>query len=371
MFLLITIKSIRHHALRFSLAVLGLAVSIATLIYLLSFGEGTRNLLRKSLRDFNLQILILPPSQSLSVQPILPRSLADSVRSLGVGKVYAVLRMPYTAGFPPKAFGVVFGKDFSSSLPFIAEYSVISGRDLRDSTRREALVGEALARSLNLKVGDSITVGIGRYEVVGIVGAGSPLVDNTVIVPLNLLMEDVGTDRLLAVAVSPPPESLKAAMRVLRERFPNYTVQTSEYLMEMANSMVAIGDAVRFGLSSVALFVTAVFLFAIMAITVQERRWEFAVLRALGATRSLVFRLVVGQAIVIGLIGWGLGTAVGWLLVVLSEKVMMERFGLSLVSLSPSIVLLSLVVAVVVGLVGGLLPAVSAVRMNVREGLGR
>ena len=371
MFLLITLKSIRHYALRFSLAVVGLAVSIAALIYLLSFGEGTRNLMRKNLRAFNLQILVLPPSQSLSVQPILPRSLTDSIRALGVGKVYAILRMPYTAGFPPKAFGVVFGKDFSSSLPFVSEYNVSAGRDLRDSTRREALVGEVLARSLKLKVGDSITVGIGKYRVVGIIKAGSPLVDNAVIVPLNLLMKDMGTDRILAVAVSPPPESLKVVLRLLKERFPNYTVQTSESLMKMASSLVAIGDAVRFGLSSVALFVTTVFLFAIMAITVQERRWEFAVLRALGGTRSLVFRLVVGQSIIVSLIGWGLGTAVGWMLVVLSERVMMDRFGLSMVAMSPGMVLLALVVAVVVGLLGGLFPAVSAVRMNVREGLGR
>ena len=285
--------------------------------------------------------------------------------------MYSILRMPYTAGFPPKAFGVVFGKDFSSSLPFISEYEVISGRDLKDSTRREALVGEVMARSLHLKVGDSITVGTHRYGVVGIIRAGSPLVDNAIVVPLNLLMEEMGTDRVLSIAVAPPPDSLRIALNVLRRRFPKYTVQTSESLVKMANTLVSVGDAVRFGLSSVALFVTTVFLFAIMAITVQERRWEFAVLRALGATRSLVFRLVVGQALAVSLVGWLLGVVVGWGLVSVSGKVMLDRFGLNIVALSPGIVLLSLIVAVVVGLVGSLFPAISAVRMNVREGLGR
>ena len=372
MFLLkVVLLSIRHHLLRFLLAIIGLAVSITSLVYLMSFGEGARSLIRKNARAFNLQILVLPPGQALSVQPILPRQLADSVRALGVGKVYAVLRLPYTGGFPPKAVGVVFGKDFSSLMHFLADYSIGKGRDLTDSTRREAVVGSVMARTAGWKIGDTVVIGTGKYVIVGIAKAESPIVDNAIIVPLNLLMEDMGTERILAVAVAPPPERSREVVEILKKRFPNYSVQTSEDLMKLAQSFVAMGDAIRFGLSSIALFVTAVFLFAIMAITVQERRWEFSVLRALGATRWFIFRLVIVQAVAVSVIGWLLGVLLGWGLVEVSGKVMVRVFGLNLLDMSAGIVLLSLLVAIVVGFVGSVFPAVSAVRINIREGLGR
>jgi len=367
----LVLLSIKHHLLRFLLAIIGLAVSITSLVYFMSFGEGARSLMQKNVRAFNLQILILPSEQALSIQPILPRTLADSVRALGVGKVYAVLRLPYTGGFPPRAVGVVFGKDFSSSLHFLADYSIERGKDLKDSTRREAVVGSVIAKTAGWKIWDTITIGTGRYVIVGIAKAGSPIVDNAIIVPLNLLMEDMGTDRILAVAVSPPPERSEEVVEILKKRFPHYSVQTSQDLMKLAQSFVAMGDAIRFGLSSIALFVTAVFLFAIMAITVQERRWEFAVLRALGATKWFIFRLVMVQAIAVSLIGWAVGVLLGWGLVELSGKVMMRMFGLDLLDMSFGIVLLSLSVAIAVGFVGSVFPAVSAVRINVREGLGR
>ena len=348
-----------------------MAISVASLVYFLSFGEGARRLIRKSVEDFNLQILVLPPAQSLTVQPLLPRSLADSIRSLGIGKVYSILRLPYTAGFPPRAMGVVFGRDFSSSLRFISRYEVVRGRDLRDSTVREAVVGEALAKALGWDVGDTLTVGTGRYVVVGVVKAGSPMVDNAVIVPLNLLMEDMGTDRLLAVAVAPPPGKTEEVLSLLKREFPGYTIQTSEELVKLAKSFVALGDAIRFGLSSIALFVTAVLLFAIMAITVQERRWEFAVLRALGATRWFIFRLVLAQALTVSFVGWIFGASLGWGLAEVTSRVTVEKFGLDMVEVSPSILLLALLVALGVGLVGSLFPALSAVRMDIREGLGR
>jgi len=65
------------------------------------------------------------------------------------------------------------------------------------------------------------------------------------------------------------------------------------------------------------------------------------------------------------------GVLLGWGLVELSGKVMMRMFGLDLLDMSFGIVLLSLSVAIAVGFVGSVFPAVSAVRINVREGLGR
>jgi len=346
-----------------------LGVSVAMLLYLLAFGDGARNFLRRNLSAFSPQILILP-KEYVSSQPLLPRGLADTLREMKVGKVFSILRLPYMGGFPPKAMGVVMGRDFSSSMRFITDYEILRGRDIGDSTRREALVGRGLAKVLGLKVGDSLTVATGRYVVVGIMGGEAELIDNTVIVPLNLLMRDLGTDRVLAIAVSPPPERLNEALDSLKAVLPNYTVQTSRWLADLANSMVAFGDALRLSLSLVSLFVSAVLLFAVMSITVQERRWEFALLRALGATRRFLLASVVGQSALVSLAGWLLGSIVGLLLVAVSDRMIRSRFGLDLLDVSPSSFALSFALAMMIGVLGGLLPAMALLRSNIREGLG-
>jgi putative ABC transport system permease protein len=90
-----------------------------------------------------------------------------------------------------------------------------------------------------------------------------------------------------------------------------------------------------------------------MFANVAERRREIGTLMALGATPSLVSRLILGKALVIGIAGGGLGYVLGTLLAVGLGP---SWAGLS-VSPIPSLAGLSLAIAIVVALLASYLPA--------------
>jgi putative ABC transport system permease protein len=102
-----------------------------------------------------------------------------------------------------------------------------------------------------------------------------------------------------------------------------------------------------------------------MSMSIRERRTEIAVLKTLGFSSALVLTLVLGEALVLGAVGSGIG--VGLASVVLSFAGTMpgfSGFGAAL-KLTPALASGMLAVGAVIGLLAGLTPAVSAYRSNI------
>ena len=102
-----------------------------------------------------------------------------------------------------------------------------------------------------------------------------------------------------------------------------------------------------------------------MSMSIRERRTEIAVLKTLGFSSALVLTLVLGEALVLGAVGSGIG--VGLASVVLSFAGTIpgfSGFGAAL-KLTPGLAAVMLAVGAVIGLLAGLTPAVSAYRSNI------
>jgi len=117
---------------------------------------------------------------------------------------------------------------------------------------------------------------------------------------------------------------------------------------------------------AVALLVAALGVANLMTANVASRTKQIAILRAIGATRSLVLRLVIGEALVLGLLGSGLGLALGlhlaWDTIFLTHRM----WGLT-IPLAVPWPFVSAAAAITVGLcmLAGLLPARHASRTNI------
>jgi putative ABC transport system permease protein len=126
---------------------------------------------------------------------------------------------------------------------------------------------------------------------------------------------------------------------------------------DLALILNAIGLAVAFTILAVSANT--------MSMSIRERRGEIAVLKTLGFSSGLVLALVLGEALVIGLIGGGLGVGLASLLVANAGTIPgLNGFGMSL-SLTPGLVGLMLVISGVIGLLAGLTPAVNAYRSSI------
>jgi len=106
-----------------------------------------------------------------------------------------------------------------------------------------------------------------------------------------------------------------------------------------------------------------------MAISVRERIGEMAVLKAIGYSDRTILFFVLAEALIIGLFGGILGLAFAVLAVPVLGRALAGL--LPQLILSPQILSLGLLAALIVGMAGGILPGVGAMRMRVVTALRR
>jgi putative ABC transport system permease protein len=105
-----------------------------------------------------------------------------------------------------------------------------------------------------------------------------------------------------------------------------------------------------------------------MAIAVRERVRELAVLKAVGFSDGFVLVLVMMETMVVAAVAGGVGLALAKLFTLRGDP---TRGLLPIFYLPPDTILLGFVLAIAVGLMAGILPALSAMRLRVVDALRR
>ncbi len=121
---------------------------------------------------------------------------------------------------------------------------------------------------------------------------------------------------------------------------------------------------------AVALLVAAIGVANLMTANVTSRAKQLAVLRAVGATRGLILRLVIGEALVLGVLGGALGLALG-LHLAMNTAVMVDRMWGMRIAIEMPWGYIAVAMALTVGLcmLAGVLPARHAARTNIVDAL--
>jgi putative ABC transport system permease protein len=121
---------------------------------------------------------------------------------------------------------------------------------------------------------------------------------------------------------------------------------------------------------SVALLVAAIGVANLMTANVAARAKQLAILRAVGATRGLVLRMVVGEALVLGLLGSALGLALGLHLAANITDLVDRMWGFRVALELPwRYVIATIALTVGLCIVAGILPARHASRANIVDAL--
>ncbi len=254
---------------------------------------------------------------------------------------------------------------------------------LRD--REGAVVGARTMNRFHWKIGDRIPIkttlyggGSWEFNIVGVYHGKVPQDDETQFWFRWDYFEERVPERIKGLVgwyvlrVENPDESPRIA-KAIDEQFANSPYETktqtesafaASWVKQFGNIqflIVTIGSVVFFTL----LLVTG----NTMAISVRERTAELAVLKAIGFSDRSVLLFVLGESVVIALIGG----MVGLLLAMLAIPVLAQAMSgmLPPLLLSPGLIAFGLGTAVVVGIVSGVLPGIGAMRMRVVNALRR
>jgi putative ABC transport system permease protein len=241
--------------------------------------------------------------------------------------------------------------------------TILQGRRFQDD-KPEIMLGEVLAENLGKKPGDMMDLQGSPFQVVGVYQGGSALEAGAAVLPLRELQQlsDLG-GKVTAFHVhlrknaggEPDPQRMQAARAAIEAAFPGLKALPAG-VRARNNQLVVLARSMAWGTSLIALFIGALGIANTMAMSVFERTKEIGVLRALGWRRTRVMKLILTEAVVLGVAGGCLGVAGGWLaLRILAGLPFTASFVTSSI---PSLTCVeALCIAVLVGLLAGFVPA--------------
>jgi putative ABC transport system permease protein len=106
-----------------------------------------------------------------------------------------------------------------------------------------------------------------------------------------------------------------------------------------------------------------------MALSIRERTREIGVLKTLGFSGGRVLRLVLGEAILLALLGGLPGIGIAMLIAFLMRE-NPSNF-IPRIAVTPDIVMLAVALMVALGVITGVVPALNAMRLKIATALGR
>ncbi len=324
------------------------------------------------------------------IQP-LPKKYIDDVR--GVPGVKQATWANWFGGKDPKLpdeFFATLAVDGPSFLPVMDELVLTEPEKatwLAD--KRGAIIGDVLAKKLNLKVGDKYTLtgsiypGDWEFQIDGIYTAARKSLDRSQFIfhwsYLNDSIPEARRDQIgwVMTRVEDPSKSadISAAIDKIFDERDTQTVTMSERNMQL--SFMAMFGAILTVLDIVSIIILLIMLMILgntIAMGVRERTKEYAVLRAIGFLPSHIRIFVLGEATALGIVAGlvGIGIAYPFVNNVMGRAIE-ENMGswFPYFRVEPGDAALAVVIAVVLSTTAALIPAIQAGRISVTDALRR
>lgn len=144
----------------------------------------------------------------------------------------------------------------------------------------------------------------------------------------------------------------------------NFSVTAQSQILSTLNAVSQVTTVLLGGVAGISLVVGGIGIMNIMLVSVSERTREIGIRKAIGASPMDILVQFLIEAVLLSLIGGLIGLAAG----VLFSRIMTQSFHLPS-AIQPSIALVALGFALLVGIVFGIWPASRAARMRPAEAL--
>ncbi len=389
----IAIRNVMRHRLRTTFIVVALAIAVALLADMLMLSRGMEKTFYRVLSSVGYEVRVCP----LGTLPFSTDAvIADSQRITHAldsdARVERWLRVLGSTLYADSTSMVAMGIDgVSQSL-----YTLTQGEDI-DPTRTggpvPVLLNKNAAAALRADVGDTVTVSAEppgwadagrpqRYVVSGLIAIDFDLPhQRTIVMPLGALHrlrpESEGDAsfvlaKLRATAdedAFAPLDVQRAVAASLAAEFPELSVYSIDELMEALQGQLAYFKQFALILSTISVFTTFLLIAVVLTVAVGERRGEIAALRSMGFRRASIRNIVLGESVVLLLLGAVAGSVLGWILAGYLDGILTQSpslpAGYRFFIAAPREIALAVSITGVAGAVAALLPAIVASRVDI------
>lgn len=391
----IALEGISGNKLRTALTVLSITIGVIGVIVTLSVGLGAREKSLLSIEKIGPRLILIFPGKISGMA-----QMGEAGIELEEGDVQAISGIPGVEEVVPQVgtnvkasyrnletdtyiFGV------TPNFPEVRDYSIERGRffNIRESESevRVCVLGSEVAAALfkyENPIGKKISVkglkGSGVFRVIGVLESKGQNItvnqDDRLYAPLASVQNNILKKReisVLYVRISSNLDNQTAITRIrntLKQRYGDraeyFTIKSQEELMGLLGTISNVFTALIASIAGLALLVGGVGIMNIMLVTVNERRKEIGIRKAVGATKKNIMIQFLFEAVLLSNLGGVLGIILGLVLSGLISVFADWRFIVSVPSL-----ILGLGIANLVGIFFGLYPAKKAAALKPVETL--
>jgi len=399
----VALASLRVHALRTALTMLGIVIGVGAVIAMIAVGTGAQTRIAEQIRSMGSNLIIVLSGSTTSGgirlgHGTLPTLTEDDARAIALEAPAVHVAAPSMRGSAQVVYGnlnwstVVYGvtPEYQEARGWTVTAGKFLGQEDVDGAAKVAVIGRTVAETLfgdADPVGQLIRIKKVPFTVIGLLASKGQSAwgqdqDDVILIPLSTAKKKVlgvsqaspravGAISVRARDASLLPEAEAQIREVLRQRHRLQPHQDDDFSIRVLSEVFAAQEEsarvmtmLLAAIASVSLLVGGIGIMNIMLVSVTERTREIGLRMAVGARSRDILTQFLVEAVTLSLVGGVIGIGVGVLgsrtIAALAEWTTEVR---------PEAILLAFAFAAAVGVFFGYYPARKAARLDPIEAL--
>ncbi len=359
------IQSLWQRSTRTTLTLTVIGITVGAIMALDGMVRGMKGDMDRMLLGNDMQIMIRQADIADTSLSTIDERIGDKIAAYPEVKTISGLIM--TAVMMPDSGGFFIIIGVSPNEQSIQRYTIVEGKPL--STNRQIIIGKFMASALHKKTGETIDLSGSRFRVTGIYESDVSWEEMGGVMTLRDAQIFTGHPRkvtMYGVTLNDPSQANKVVDKINQEFPETYATLSGDFTNEMPD--MKNSESMMSAISLLAVLVGGVGVLNTMLMSVFERTREIGVLRALGWRRRSILKMILQEAVILGLMGGGAGILIAFFLAFLLSRAPMVGGVLKTVW-ELDIFIRAIFVAFSLGVLGGLYPAYRATKLLPVEAL--
>lgn len=390
--LLLALREIRRNLLRSFLTILGIVIGVASVITMVTLGDGATRMVSDQITSLGSNLLILRPGQR-RMGPIRDVTAAPDFKKGDVEAISTQISglkevVPVTGSSVTLVAG---NNNWSTSVQgttnghlIAGNWQLLAGREFLEDEERTGkavcIIGATIKKELfgsRNPLGEEIRVKTFSCQVIGLLAAkgqssmGSDQDDKMLMPLLTVQRRLTGNQDISNVMISlkntantkSVMEQIRALMRERRKlaenEVDNFNVMDTKQIAEVLSGTIRTMTGLLSAVAAVSLLVGGIGIMNIMLVSVTERTREIGIRLAIGALENEVLLQFLVEAVVLSALGGVIGIVIAFFTCIWLASFMDMQF-----LFNPGINLLAFLFSAAVGVIFGFVPAKRAAQLD-------
>ncbi len=381
-FIKLALSNLMRHKVRSLLTLVGIAASVTVLFSILSFNRGFERGLADEIDKTGIHFMVVPagcPHEVASlvlhgaVTPkFIDAGIVERMTHIADIELASPMLITQLLNVARGRLDMVHGLEMAH-VPQIKTAWRLEGRipDGEDGI----LLGSEVAAHDDIRVGDRVRYGNREFSVAGIIAKTGSQDDAFVYMPvtaLQAILEKTGGLTAVGVKVS-RPERLEDITGELAATVPGIQIVTMNEVMRSLASLANSAKVMSLSIAVIAVLISAVGVMNAILMAIFERTQEIGMMRAVGASRTDIFRIIIKETVLLTVAGGVCGILLSTLMAGMIEgfvrKVMPYVPSGTIIHFEPVLAASCIAFTLVIGVAAGGYPSWKASTINPIEAI--